>query len=161
MPKGDFVDADDRWRAIRWGLLRSSRCTVVQLERRRKELLAEWARLKEERRALERERDIWLWDGPRPVPAATWPFCFVPGRMKRRWREADRDNDSTGRPVDRTIGATAMRRRWFELLAAVIRDDTVVRIRHRYEDEPAVLMRESRFREMERAITAGSTSPPR
>lgn len=149
------MDVEERWRNIRWGLMNSSRCTVAQLERRRKELLAEWARLKEERRALERERDIWLWDGPRPVPVERWPFCFVPGRMKRRWREADRANDRSGRPVDRTIGATATRRSWSEVLGSVIREDAVVRIRHRYDDEPALLVRESRFRELERAVREG------
>lgn len=77
-------------------------------------------------------------------------YCFHPYRMKIRWREMDRRRDRSGRTVDRTIGSTRARRVWFQLLHRVIGRGEIVRIRHTAHDEPAVLLRESRWRALER-----------
>jgi hypothetical protein len=69
--------------------------------------------------------------------------------MKRRWREQDRTADRQGLAANATIGSTKARRTWFGLMTTVIRDDHVIRIRHRYFDEPVLLVRESRFRDLE------------
>lgn len=131
-----------------WYLPTSSNCTPVQLERLRRSLLDSWEELERERIDFERRKRAWLEDSPRPVDVNK-PFCFVASRMKRRWREHDRAADRQGPPVDKTIGSTDARRSWFRLLSDVIVDDQVIRIRHRYFDEPAILLRESRFRDRE------------
>ncbi|MDH3297708.1 MAG: hypothetical protein OEM23_02995 [Gemmatimonadota bacterium] len=79
--------------------------------------------------------------------------------MKRTWRDADRAADLTGQAVHRTVGSSDARNEWFPLLLRVLSRDEVIRIRHRSYDEPAVLMRESTFRNLERA--ADSTTSPR
>lgn len=106
--------------------------------------------MRAERRALERDKRAWFDASPRPVNDSERPFCFVLERMKLRWRKADRLADTDGRPVDRTVGSTRARQRWFDLLSAVLHSDEVIRVRHRYWDEPAILMRESRYRSLER-----------
>jgi hypothetical protein len=133
---------------LRYEFLRLSSCTPAQLERARRQLYRSWSALRQERAALETDRRIWFGDSPRPVDPER-PFCFVPYRMKRSWRERDRSADETGFPVHETIGSTNARREWFGLLTGVIAEDRVVRIRHRYCDEPAILLRESRFRDLE------------
>lgn len=70
-------------------------------------------------------------------------------RMKRTWREADRQADANGTPVSRTLGSSQARREWFEILTGVLLGDDIIRIRHRYYDEPAILIRESLFRRLE------------
>jgi len=67
------------------------------------------------------------------------PFCFELDRMKRSWREADRSADRSGFPVHRTVGSSRARQDWFGLLSDVLCDDQVVRVRHRSQDEPALL----------------------
>jgi len=74
--------------------------------------------------------------------------------MKRTWREAARANDLAGIAVHRTIGATEARRSWSSVLRGIMWDDQVIRIRHQHCDEPAILISESRFREIERAAAA-------
>jgi len=76
--------------------------------------------------------------------------------MRRTWREADRVNDLAGFPVHRTIGATETRNNWSSVLYGAIRQDEVIRIRHQHQDEPVLLMRESRFRALERAVPGGA-----
>lgn len=125
-----------------------STCTPVHLERVRRALIDSWEALESERAALERQKQIWLSDSPRPVDP-TRPFCFEASRMKRQWREHDRAADRQGLAVHATIGSTRARMKWFELLSNVIGDDHVIRIRHRYFDEPVLLLRESRFRDLE------------
>lgn len=105
--------------------------------------------MRAERRALERDKRAWFDASPRPVGDGNRPFCFVLERMKLKWRKADRLADAQGRPVDRTVGSTRARQQWFDLLTAVLHGDEVVRVRHRYWDEPAILMRESRYRSLE------------
>ncbi|MFQ5528992.1 MAG: hypothetical protein ACE5FP_01455 [Gemmatimonadota bacterium] len=70
--------------------------------------------------------------------------------MRRTWRDADRAADLAGLAVHRTVGSTRARKEWFLLLSEAVNRDEVIRIRHKSYDEPAVLMRESRFRELER-----------
>lgn len=142
------MDIEDLRERMRFGFLRSSNCAPVHIERRRVEVLRAWQRLREERRALERDKRIWFDASPRPVDPAR-PFCFVLERMKRKWREADRLADTSGRPVNRTVGSTRARQEWFVLLAAVLHGDEVIRVRHRYSDEPVVLLRESTYRDLE------------
>lgn len=145
---------EEKWEQFRFKVLRyPSRCTPVQVERRAREVFAAWVELRAGRKALDRDRRIWRDDAPRrPNPAR--PFCFVLERMKRKWREADRSADRSGFPVHRTVGSTRARQDWFELLSAVLLEDEVIRVRHRYHDGPAVLISESRFRTLEKA--AGS-----
>ena len=109
-----------------------------------------WCRVREARVHLERAKRNWYDDSPRPVDRGR-PFCFVLRRMRRTWREADRANDRAGFPVHRTVGSTDARRNWSDVLGGVIRADEVIRIRHQHDDEPAILIRESRFRALERA----------
>ena len=99
---------------------------------------------------LERDKRLWFESTPRRVDPER-PFCFELERMKRKWRQADRSADRSGLPAHRTVGSTRARQDWFALLSAVLRDNEVVRVRHRCHDEPALLMRESRFRELEKA----------
>jgi hypothetical protein len=79
--------------------------------------------------------------------------------MKRQWREHDRAADRRGLTVNATVGSTNARKTWFELLNSVIGDDHVIRIRHRYFDEPVLLLRESRFRDLEVTTFDGSPWP--
>lgn len=110
-------------------------------------------------KALERDKRLWFESAPRRVDPER-PFCFELDRMKRKWREADRSADRSGFPAHRTVGSTRARQDWFALLSVVLRDDEVVRIRHRRHDEPALLMRESGFRELEKAaVVLAHTSP--
>jgi hypothetical protein len=74
--------------------------------------------------------------------------------MKSRWLEHDREADRRGLAVDRTIGSTNARKTWFQLLDRVIGDGQVIRVRHRYFDEPVLLLKESLFRDLE------LTAPP-
>lgn len=143
------MDIDDLRERMRFGFLRSSTCTPARIERRRREVLGSWERLRAERRALELDKRAWFDASPRPVDDAARPFCFVLERMKLKWRKADRLADTEGRPVDRTVGSTRARQQWFDLLSTVLHGDQVIRVRHRYWDEPAVLMRESRYRALE------------
>lgn len=106
---------------------------------------------------LWRERQRWFEDSPSSWERQHRRFCFVLACMPRRWREADRRNDKRGRSADRTVGSTDARREWFPLLGGVLKSDRLIRIRHRYFDEPALLVRESTFRELERAA-AGAAS---
>jgi len=133
---------------LRYEFLRLSSCTPAQLERARRHLYRSWQTLRKERAALEKDRCIWFGNSPRPVDPER-PFCFVSYRMKRIWRDRDRSADEAGFPVHETIGSTNARSEWFRLLSGVIAEDRVVRIRHRYRDEPAILLRESRFRDLE------------
>jgi hypothetical protein len=92
-------------------------------------------------------------------------YCFHPYRMKVRWRMMDRRRDRAGRAVDRTVGSTNARARWFQLLHRVIEDEQIVRIRHTAHDEPAILMHESRWRALEHLahgeqMTAGTPADP-
>jgi hypothetical protein len=142
---------DERRERFRFNTLRfPSRCTPVQVERRAREVFAAWLDLRAERKALDRDKRIWLDDAPRRLDPLR-PFCFVLERMKRKWREADRRSDRSGLPVHRTVGSTRAREDWFGLLSAVLLDDDVIRVRHRSYDGPAVLMSESRFRALEKA----------
>lgn len=149
------MDIDDLRERMRFGFLRSSTCTPAQIERRRREVLRSWERLRAERRALERDKRAWFDASPRPVGDGNRPFCFVLERMKLKWRKADRLADAQGRPVDRAVGSTRARQQWFTLLSAVLHGDEVVRVRHRYWDEPAILMRESRYRSLEECAPPG------
>lgn len=108
-----------------------------------------------ERKAFEKDKRAWLGSAPQRLNPAR-PFCFVLDRMKRRWREADRNADRSGFPVHRTVGSTRARDDWFRLLSAVLLDDQVIRVRHRYHDGPAILMSEARFRAVETAARPGS-----
>lgn len=142
---------DDRWERFRFNSLRfPSTRTAVRVEKRAQEVHAAWLELRAERKAFERDKRIWLAAAPRPLDPLR-PFCFVLGRMKRKWREADRLADRSGFPAQRTIGSTQARDDWFRLLAAVLGDDEVIRVRHRYHDTPAILMSEARFRVLEKA----------
>lgn len=76
-------------------------------------------------------------------------YCYVLRRMRRSWREADRRADREGRPADLTIGSTRTRRNWSEVLYRVMDEGAVIRIRHHYVDEPALLVPESLFRSLE------------
>ncbi len=142
---------DARWERFRFNTLRfPSRCTPVQVERRAREVFAAWLELRAGRKALDRDMRVWLDDAPRRLNPVR-PFCFVLERMKRKWREADRSADLSGFPVHRTVGSTRAREDWFGLLSAVLLDDEVIRVRHRYHDGPAILISESRFRALEKA----------
>jgi hypothetical protein len=138
---------------LRFHFLRHSSCTPGQVERRAREVFRSWLKLREERKALERDRRIWLESAPRRVDPMR-PFCFELDRMKRNWRDADRRADLSGFPAHRTVGSTRARADWFRLLSAVLLDDELIRVRHRYHDEPALLVLESRFRELEKAARA-------
>lgn len=141
---------DKRRERFRLNILRrSSTCTPVQVERWAKEVHAAWLELVAEREAFERDKRNWLGSSPRRLDPVR-PFCFVLYRMKRKWREADRRADRSGFPVHRTVGSTQARQDWFRLLSAVLCDNEMIRVRHRYHDEPAILMSESRFRRLER-----------
>lgn len=146
------MDSNDRSarRHIRW--LRSSSCTTVRLERRRRALIRGWQELIRERAALARDKEAWF----RPCGSGDRRrqprrFCFVLRRMKRTWREADRRNDATGRPVGVTVGSSDARARWFDLLRRVLEADELVRVRHQYFDEPVLLVTEEHYRELETA----------
>lgn len=76
-------------------------------------------------------------------------YGYVLLRMRRSWRKADRRFDSTGRPADLTIGSTRTRRNWSEVLHRVIAEGAIIRIRHRYVEEPALLVPENVFRDIE------------
>ncbi|MEE9576423.1 MAG: hypothetical protein V3W35_03340 [Gemmatimonadota bacterium] len=144
-----MADDDGRER-LRFHLLRLSSCTTAQVERRAREVLRGWRKLRAERKALERDKRLWFESTPRRVDPER-PFCFELDRMKRKWREADRSADRSGFPAHRTVGSSRARQDWLALLSVVLCDDEVVRVRHRCHDEPALLMRESRFRELEKA----------
>lgn len=92
----------------------------------------------------------WPGNDASSAAAADSPFCFARGRMKIRWREADRCSDREGRPADETVGATSARRDWARILRSTIVHGELVRIRHQYHDEPALLVPESVFRSLER-----------
>ena len=145
---GDY----DRHERIRSNRLYSCDCTPVHLERRRRELHRAWRAIHGARKRLAHSKQIWFDDAPPPLSVER-AFCFVLRRMKRKWREADRAADLSGSAVHRTVGSTQARRDWFPLLARVLTNDDVIRIRHQLYDEPAVLIRESRFRELEGAET--------
>lgn len=70
--------------------------------------------------------------------------------MRVVWRKADQHYDETGRSVNLTIASSRARRDWSELLWIVMDGNYVVRVRHQHRDEPAILVSESRFRELER-----------
>lgn len=144
---------EHRWEPILFNRLRSSRCTHVHIEKAARRLYRSWNRVRAARLSLERAKRNWYGAAPRPVDPGR-PFCFVLRRMKRTWREADRANDLSGIAAHRTIGATEARRSWSSVLRAIMRDDEVIRIRHQHCDEPAILISESRFRELERAAVA-------
>lgn len=78
------------------------------------------------------------------------PFCFQLLRMRIVWREADRHYDERGRPADLTIASSRARRDWADILRLVMSEGCMVRIRHQHRHEPAVLVAESRLRELER-----------
>lgn len=144
-----------------------SNCTPVQLEKRARQLRRAWRALHQARSRLARDKRLWLGAAPRPSDPAR-PFCFVLRRMKRTWRDADRAADLAGLAVHRTVGSTDARKEWFLILSRTLDRDEVVRIRHRSHDEPVVIMRESRFRTLERAADStaclrsagGLTVPP-
>lgn len=138
-----------RWERLRINRLRSSTCTHVQLEKTKRMVYESWRRVREARIHLERAKRNWYDDAPRPVDRGR-PFCFVLRRMRRTWRQADRANDRAGFPVHRTVGSTATRRNWADILHSVIGENQVIRIRHQHCDEPAILITESRFRALER-----------
>lgn len=73
---------------------------------------------------------------------------------KLRWREADQKADEDGRPARLTLWAAEARHNFFTLLARAINRDEMFRIRHRYWDEPCLLVRESRYRDLERRAAA-------
>lgn len=146
------MDDDHEHERIRRNSLRFCKCTPVHLERRRRELNRAWHAIQAARKRLARSKQIWFDDAPPPLSAER-RFCFVLQRMKRKWREADRAADLSGFAAHRTVGSTKARRDWFLLLTQVLDDDDVIRIRHRSYDEPAVLIRESRFRELEGGVT--------
>lgn len=143
---------------LRFNLLRLSTCTAVHVEKRREEVYRSWLALRAERAEFDRQKRMWLEASPRPIDP-TRPFCYTPHRMKRIWRDMDRLADQLGFPVHETIGSTNARREWFRILLAAIESDAVIRIRHRYNDEPAVLMRESRFRDLEQMSQLVTSSP--
>lgn len=138
------------WRPSRFSRLLSSNCTRVRIERIARIVYRSWARVCAAKKHLERAKRHWYDGSPRPVVDPGRPFCFVLRRMRRTWRDADRRNDLIGFPVNRTVGATETRRNWSEVLHRVLEDDEVVRIRHQYADEPAILITEARFRALER-----------
>lgn len=151
------MDSHDRAarRHIRW--LRSSSCTPVRLERRRRALIRGWQALIRERAALARDKEAWFrpdGSGDRRRPPRR--FCFVLRRMKRTWREADRRNDSSGRRVGLTVGSSDARARWFDLLRRVLEGGELVRVRHQYFDEPVLLVREEHYRNLEAAAGGAS-----
>jgi len=147
---------DNRWERFRFNILRlPSTRTPVHVERRAREVHTAWLELGAERKAFERDKRIWLDSAPRRLDPVR-PFCFVLERMKRKWRQADRRADRSGFPVQRTVGSAKARDDWFRLLSAVLCDDEVIRVRHRYHDGPAILMSESRFRALE---TGAGLSP--
>lgn len=93
------------------------------------------------------------------------PFCFALRRMRIVWRKADRHYDLNGRPVDLTIASSRVRRDWADILWLVMEGDMTIRVRHQHRDEPAILVAESRFRDLERRAesfdgTRGDTRPP-
>lgn len=135
---------------IRFHRLQFSSRTPVQLERAARHLRRSWARLREARESLQRAKRNWYEAAPRPIQPNR-PFCFVIRRMKRSWRDADRARDRTGFPAHRTVGTTEVRRTWSTVLLDVVDRNRVIRIRHALRDEPALLVAESRFRELERA----------
>ena len=146
------MDDYDQYPRIRPSPLHSSSCTPVHLEGRRRQLIRAWHAIHAARKRLAHSKQIWFDDAPPPLNVER-RFCFVLRRMKRKWREADRAADLSGLAVHLTVGSTKARRDWFSLLTRVLDDDNVIRIRHRYYDEPAVLISESRFRNMEGAET--------
>jgi len=77
---------DERRERFRFNILRlpSTRTTVL-VERRAREVHAAWLDLRAERKALERDKRIWLDSAPRRLDPER-PFCFVLTRMKRKWR---------------------------------------------------------------------------
>ncbi len=137
------------WRPSRFSRLRASNRTHVQVERAARIVYRSWARVCEAKKHLDCAKRNWYNDSPRPIVDPGRPFCFVLRRMKRSWREADRHNDLSGFPVNRTVGASEARRNWSEVLNGVIANDQVVRIRHQHADEPAILITEARFRALE------------
>jgi hypothetical protein len=144
---------EHRWEPILFNRLRSSRCTHVHIEKAARRLYRSWIRVRAARLSLERAKRNWYGAVTRPVDPGR-PFCFVLRRMKRTWREADRANDLAGIAAHQTIGATEARRSWSSVMRAIMWDDEVIRIRHQHCDEPAILISESRFRELERAAVA-------
>jgi len=93
------------------------------------------------------------------------PYCFEIRRMRIVWRKADQHYDEAGRPANLTIASSRARRDWAELLWVVMEGDCLVRIRHQHRDEPAILVSESRFRDLERRAdrfdgTRGDPAPP-
>lgn len=85
------------------------------------------------------------------------PFCFAIRRMRIVWREADRHYDDIGRPASLTIASSRVRRDWADVLWLVMEGDAMVRVRHQHRDEPAILIAESRFRELERRAAADAS----
>lgn len=94
------------------------------------------------------------WEGDGPGASSAAP-CFDRSRMKRKWLEADRRSDASGCPASETVSTSRARRYWSELVHQVLVGNAVVRIRHHDFDEPALLVRESRFRTMEREAAGG------
>lgn len=78
------------------------------------------------------------------------PYCFTIRRMRVVWRRADQHYDETGQAADLTVASSLARRDWSELLWLVMDGDYLIRVRHQHRDEPAILVSESRFRELER-----------
>lgn len=84
------------------------------------------------------------------------PYCFAIQRMRVVWRKADRHYDETGRPVNLTIASSRARRDWSDVLWLVMDGNYLVRVRHQHRDEPAIIVTESRFRELERRARRAS-----
>lgn len=78
------------------------------------------------------------------------PFCFEIRRMRIVWRKVDRHYDQIGHPAHLTMASSRVRRDWADVLWLVMEADALVRVRHQHRDEPAILVAESRFRELER-----------
>lgn len=143
------IDEERAHRRI--GFLQSSTCTPVHVDRHRRDLVRGWCELLREHADLARQKAAWFHPYGSKARWGERLFCFVPRRMKWKWRKADRHSDTTGRPADVTVGSTDARKRWFELLRRAIDRDQIVRVRHRYRDEPALLVSEEHYRSLERA----------
>lgn len=84
------------------------------------------------------------------------PYCFAIRRMRFVWRRADEHYDETGRAADLTIASSRARRDWSDLIWLVMNGNYLVRVRHQHRDEPAIILTESRFRELERLARRAS-----
>ena len=153
------MDIEEAAARRRIGFLRTSTRTAVQVERQREALIRGWLGLIRERASLARDKAAWFrpygTNGRKPPRR----FCFVLHRMKLEWREADRRRDTTGRPADATVGSTEARRTWFEVLHQVLGDGAIVRVRHRSFDEPALVVPEKHYRELERLASREAVRP--